>query len=117
MILITHNLGVVAGRTHDVAVMYGGRIVEQAPTELLFNNMAMPYTRALMDAIPRLENPPHTELRAIGGQPPDLVDLPPGCRFAPRCKLVTAQCREREPALTCIDGNHHWVACWHPLRS
>jgi peptide/nickel transport system ATP-binding protein len=116
MILITHDLGVVAGRTHDVAVMYGGRIVEQAPTELLFNNMAMPYTHALMDAIPRLENPPHTELRAIGGQPPDLIDLPPGCRFAPRCSYCTDPCLNQEPELERVVGKDHWVACWHSLR-
>ena len=114
MILITHDLGIVAGRTHEVAVMYGGKIVEQASTELLFSAMAMPYTRALMDAIPRLDNPPHTKLRVIEGQPPDLVNLPPGCRFAPRCKLATSQCRHKEPALTRIDGGPHWAACWHP---
>jgi peptide/nickel transport system ATP-binding protein len=116
MILITHDLGIVAGRTHDIAVMYGGRIVEQAPTVLLFNEMAMPYTRALMDAIPRLENPPHTELRAIGGQPPDLMDLPPGCRFAPRCCYSKDRCLNQDPELKRINGKDHRVACWYPLR-
>lgn len=116
MILITHDLGVVAGRTDEVAVMYGGRIVEKAPTESLFKQMAMPYTQALMEAIPRLEDPPHTQLRAIDGQPPNLVDLPPGCCFVLRCRYATNRCQDRKPGLTPIDGSHHWAACWHPLR-
>ena len=117
VLLITHDLGVVVGRTHEAAAMYGGKIVEHAPTELLFNNMAMPYTRALMEAIPRIENPPHTKLRAIGGQPPDLVDLPPGCRFSPRCVYSTDQCLEQEPELERFKRKDHRVACWYPLRN
>jgi peptide/nickel transport system ATP-binding protein len=117
MILITHDLGVVAGRTHETAVMYAGKIVEQGPTHELFNSMHMPYTRALMDAIPRLSNPPHTTLRAIEGLPPNLVDLPPGCRFAPRCGRAAPRCYKQEPALECIDGQSHCFACWYPLNT
>jgi peptide/nickel transport system ATP-binding protein len=117
MILISHDLGVVAGRTDATAVMYAGRIVERAPTKVLFNHMRMPYTRALMDAIPRMENPPHTELKTIGGQPPDLVNPPPGCTFAPRCSQASPRCREEEPALQNGNAHNHWFACWHPLKT
>ena len=117
MILISHDLGVVAGRTHETAVMYAGKIVEQAATHELFNNITMPYTRALMDAVPRLTNPPHTILQAIGGQPPNLVDPPPGCRFAPRCTRAKARCRQEEPALINIEGQSHRFACWYPLEA
>ena len=117
MILISHDLGVVAGRTHETAVMYAGKIVEQAETQKLFNNIAMPYTRALMDAVPRLTNPPHTTLQAIGGHPPDLIDPPPGCRFAPRCLRAAARCVQEEPALRHIKGQNHQFACWYPLET
>jgi oligopeptide/dipeptide ABC transporter ATP-binding protein len=116
MILVSHNLGVVAGRTHETAVMYAGKIVEQALTPELFNHTAMPYTRALLDAIPRLTDPPHTTLRAIGGHPPDLIDPPPGCRFAPRCPRAADICRQQEPELRNREGRHHWFACWYPLK-
>ena len=115
MILISHDLGVVAGRTHETAVMYAGKIVEQASTPELFNHIYMPYTRALMDAIPRLTNPPHTRLQTIGGYPPDLIDPPVGCRFAPRCPRSAPRCRRQEPALKNIDGQSHRFACWYPL--
>jgi len=116
MILITHDLGVVAGRTHEAAVMYAGKIVEHAPTEELFKRMGMPYTRALMDAIPRLSNRPHTELQAINGQPPDLIDLPPGCAFAPRCWKVQSLCLRQMPAVKSINDQGHRLACWYPLN-
>ena len=78
MILVTHDLGVVAGRTDDIAVMYAGKIVERAPTRALFSNMKMPYTEALVRSIPKLENPSHTKLEIIAGRPPDLVNPPDG---------------------------------------
>jgi oligopeptide/dipeptide ABC transporter ATP-binding protein len=117
MILVSHDLGVVAGRTHDTAVLYAGKIVEQAATTELFEHTAMPYTRALMDAIPRLTDPPHTTLQAIGGHPPDLIAPPPGCRFAPRCSRAEARCRQLEPALRNIAGKNHQFACWYPLET
>ena len=85
MILVTHDLGVVAGRTDDIAVMYAGRFVEKAPTRSLFSAVRHPYTEALLKSIPKLAQPSHTRLDAIGGRPPDLVSPPPGCKFAPRC--------------------------------
>jgi oligopeptide/dipeptide ABC transporter ATP-binding protein len=101
MILVSHDLWVVAGRTHETVVMYAGKIVEQAPTADLFKKTAMPYTRALLDAILRLTDPPHTTLRAIGGHPTDLIDPPSGCRFAPRCARAAEICWQQEPVLKC----------------
>jgi peptide/nickel transport system ATP-binding protein len=115
MILITHDLGVVAGRTDETAVMYAGKIVEYADTNELFHQMRMPYTHALMAAIPRLTNRPHTSLQAINGQPPDMVDIASGCRFASRCWKAQPLCMEKEPALTRINGRRHRLACWYPL--
>ncbi len=115
MILITHDLGVVAGRTDETAVMYAGKVVEYAATKELFNQMGMPYTYALMAAIPRLANRPHTKLQAINGQPPDMVDGPPGCRFAPRCWKAQCLCMEKEPVLKRINSHGHKLACWYPL--
>lgn len=117
IILISHDLNVVAGRTHETAVMYAGRIVEQAPTDELYDNTLMPYTRALMDAVPRMAHPPHTRLRTIGGYPPALTALPPGCRFAPRCPRAAKRCAHQEPTLRQIDGQRHRVACWYPLSN
>jgi peptide/nickel transport system ATP-binding protein len=117
IILVTHDLGVVAGRTDETAVMYAGKIVEHAATNELFNQMRMPYTHALMAAIPRLTNSPHTILQAINGQPPDMVDLPPGCSFSSRCWKAQTLCMEKEPALKKINGGGHKLACWYPLNS
>jgi peptide/nickel transport system ATP-binding protein len=114
MILITHDLGVVAGRTDEVAVMYAGRVVERAPTRRLFKAMRMPYTEALIAAIPELEAPPHTPLKAITGLPPDPTRRSPGCAFAPRCARCGERCLEMAPPLA-SDGVHHF-ACWNPLR-
>ena len=115
MILVSHNLGVVAGLAHETAVMYAGRIVEQAPTAGLFRHMRMPYTQALFDANPRLDDPAREMLKAIGGQPPDLSDLPPGCSFAPRCPRAEARCRQELPRLD-DEGSGHRCACWFPLH-
>ncbi len=116
MILITHDLGVAACRADEIAVMYAGRIVEQAPATELFHNMRMPYTCALMDSIPLLENPPHTPLESISGQPPNLIHPPAGCRFAPRCAHSKKRCHEEAPSLT-MNGQRpeHRFACWHPV--
>jgi peptide/nickel transport system ATP-binding protein len=120
MILISHDLGVVAGRTDRIAVMYAGRFVEVATTPELFAHVRMPYTEALMRAIPRLQDPSHTRLLAIGGRPPDLVEPPPGCRFNPRCLYAQDRCRKEEPVLVpagpdhTASGDHHY-ACWYPV--
>ena len=96
VVLVSHDLGVVAGRTHDIADVRG-QIVEQAPTSVLFSEVRMPYTEALLRSVPRLENPSHTRLAVIGGRPPDLIDPPAGCRFAARCPYVQPRCLEEQP--------------------
>jgi peptide/nickel transport system ATP-binding protein len=116
MILVTHDLGVVAGRAQQTAVMYAGKIVEQAPTREIFANMRMPYTKALFDSIPRLEDPLEKRLHTIEGQPPNLSAISPGCHFAPRCPGADKLCCEAEPPLTQdVQNSAHYYACWHPL--
>src|ERR1700761_7076439 len=100
MLLITHDLGVIAGHADRVSVMYAGRIVESAGTGPLFADMRHPYTQALLASIPRLSQDPGQPLQAIGGLPPDLAAPPPGCRFAARCRYATDQCRAEEPPLS-----------------
>jgi peptide/nickel transport system ATP-binding protein len=115
MVLVTHDLGVAAGRTDQIAVMYAGKIVEKAPTRKLFDEMRMPYTEALVKSIPRVANASHTRLLAITGRPPDLAHPPRGCRLAPRCPYAQARCVEEEPPLTAPDGGEHVFACWFPV--
>lgn len=114
MVLVTHDLG-VAAKTQNIAVMYGGKIVETAPTEKLFSHMRMPYTQALFESIPKIDHPPHTFLKAIKGQPPNLIQPPKGCRFAPRCFRAKHRCRIQEPPLSPVDTHIHQAACWFPL--
>jgi len=116
MILISHDLGVVAGYTDTVAVMYAGQVVETASTRSLFRACRMPYTAALMRSAPNLSDPPHTRLHAIPGRPPDMVLPQLGCRFAPRCDHATDICRNHQPPLSASDaaGTHRY-ACWHPV--
>jgi len=113
-LLITHDMGVVAGRTDRINVMYAGRIVETAPTDELFAAMRHPYTQALLGSIPRLSQDASKALATIPGLPPDLTTPPPGCRFAPRCPRATAQCIEQEPPLSGSDPTHRF-SCWHPV--
>jgi oligopeptide/dipeptide ABC transporter ATP-binding protein len=115
MILVTHDLGVVAGRTDDIVVMYGGKVVEQAPTASLFANMKMPYTEALLHSIPKLEYRSHTRLTAIPGRPPDLVHPPQGCNFAPRCRYAQDKCLTEEPPLIESEVGGHYYRCWYPV--
>ena len=117
VILVTHDLGVVAGRADDVLVMYAGQVVEKAPTATLFRHMKMPYTEALLRSIPKLTEPSHTRLAAIPGRPPDLVSPPPGCRFAPRCPYAQDKCREEMPPLVDGDTPGHQFRCWFPVGS
>ena len=116
VILVTHDLGVVAGHTDEIAVMYGGRIVEKAPTRTLFAHMRMPYTEALMKSIPKLEDPAHSRLSTIPGRPPDLVNPPAGCKFAPRCAYARDKCHAEEPPLVESEPGHLF-ACWYPVDS
>ena len=116
VILVTHDLGVVAGHTDEIAVMYAGTLAEKATTTDLFADMKHPYTEALLRSIPKLEEPSHTRLQAIGGRPPDLITPPIGCRFAPRCPYADDNCRTDSPVLEDA-GNGHLFACWHPVGS
>jgi oligopeptide/dipeptide ABC transporter ATP-binding protein len=113
-LLVTHDMGVVAGRTNRINVMYAGRLVETAPTEELFSAMRHPYTQALLGSIPRLEQDNTKALISIPGIPPDLTNPPIGCRFAPRCPRATAQCLREEPPLTGVDPGHLF-SCWNPV--
>ncbi len=115
VILVTHDLGVVANRADEIIVMYAGQIVERAPTRTLFSDTRMPYTRALMDSIPRLAQPSGARLTAIAGRPPDLIHPPTGCRFAPRCPYARDKCRESPPPLRTAGSPDHLFACWFPL--
>ncbi|MEY2768044.1 MAG: hypothetical protein RI939_1145 [Actinomycetota bacterium] len=114
MILVTHDLGVVAGHTDKIAVMYAGDLVEYAPTTELFANMKMPYTEALLKSIPRLETPTGTRLPVIEGRLPDPTKDEPGCPFANRCPYVQDKCRAEKPPLK-SDGNDHFYRCWFPI--
>jgi oligopeptide/dipeptide ABC transporter ATP-binding protein len=110
VILISHDLALAAGYADDVVVMYGGRAVERAPSATLFASVRMPYTRALLGAIPLLERPSHGQLPVVPGQPPDA--LPSGCPFRPRCGSATDECATAPPFDEHEPG--HWWACWHP---
>ncbi|MCP4226442.1 MAG: ABC transporter ATP-binding protein, partial [Actinomycetia bacterium] len=117
MILVTHDLGVVAGRTDEIAVMYAGKIVEKAPTKTLFASMHHPYTEALLRSIPKVSNPKHTKLNAIAGRPPSLIDPPAGCSFSPRCPYAQQKCFEEAPSLEAAASPGHAFACWLPVGS
>jgi oligopeptide/dipeptide ABC transporter ATP-binding protein len=119
LILISHDLGLAASYADEVVVMYAGKIVEQAPAARLFGregSVRMRYTRALLDAIPHMERPAHSELPIVGGRPPDPTALPAGCSFAPRCPSAADDCRAKEPALVEHAPGHRW-ACWHPCEN
>jgi peptide/nickel transport system ATP-binding protein len=116
MILVTHDLGVVAGRAHDIAVMYAGRVVEKAPAARLFAAVRHPYTEALLRSIPKLEMAKHTRLDAISGRPPDLVNVPAGCSFAPRCAYAQEICLTQDPPLQADPADDgHVFACHFPV--
>lgn len=117
LILVTHDLGVVAGHTDEIAVMYGGKLVEKAPTKTLFAQMKMPYTEALLESIPRMSSPSHSRLTVITGRPPDLVNPTVGCRFAPRCPYAQDKCMAEEPPLQAAASPDHVYACWYPVGS
>ncbi|MGW6914957.1 ABC transporter ATP-binding protein [Kitasatospora sp. NPDC054939] len=123
VVMITHDLGVVARVAHDVLVMYGGRAAEQAPVERLFAAPAHPYTRGLLDSLPRLDDTDDAPLRAIPGSPPSLIAPAPGCSFAPRCARTTAataedhaRCLADRPVLGLLAPGHS-AACHLPLVS
>ena len=110
-ILITHNLGVVAGMCERVMVMYAGRVVESGPTVDVFAHPKHPYTWSLLRSIPRLDAERHEQLKAIDGLPPDLIDLPSGCAFHPRCQFKIERCSRDAPVLNRV-GETQLAACW-----
>jgi len=111
VILITHDLGVVAGTTDRIVVMYAGRIVEEGPTADVFARPQHPYTQGLLRSVPRLDEARHEELQAIPGLPPDLSALPAGCPFHPRCDRVVERCRIEFPPEVQVAAGHS-AACW-----
>jgi len=111
MILITHDLGVVARYADRINVMYAGHIVECGTAADIFHAPKHPYTLGLMRSIPRLDQPVGVRLEPIDGQPPDLAHLPPGCPFSPRCRHAVERCRRERPPMTRVSADH-WRACW-----
>ena len=116
MIMITHDLGVVAGYADRIAVMYAGRMIERADAISLFESTRHPYTEALLQSIPRIEDPSHTPLRVTAGRPPNPLSLPPGCRFSPRCRSAQPKCNDEEPTLSPASDTHEY-ACYFPVGS
>jgi oligopeptide/dipeptide ABC transporter ATP-binding protein len=110
MIFVSHDMGIVAQMCDKVAVMYAGKIIETAPVRELFHHPRHPYTIGLVNSVPRLDRKVE-RLQSIEGQPPQLLDLPPGCRFAPRCPLVMDRCRVEEPERVQI-GPGQFASCW-----
>ena len=117
VLFITHDLGVINQMADDVAVMYCGQVVELAPAHTIFHvrEYSHPYTEGLMLSIPRLDTPEGTRLEAIPGAVPHPLDLPTGCKFAPRCKYATDRCRNEEPELTYVSENQQ-VRCFYPKK-
>jgi oligopeptide transport system ATP-binding protein len=114
VMLITHDLGVVAGTCEHVNVMYAGHIVESAPVKQVFETPAHPYTVGLLHSIPRLDDQRGIKLTPIGGQPPDLTNPPPGCPYAPRCPKVQRRCRQERPELMPVGRGDQVAACFYP---
>nr|HID13546.1 ABC transporter ATP-binding protein [Anaerolineae bacterium] len=112
MIYISHDVAVIAEVSDRVGVMYAGHLIEMASTEAIYHRPIHPYTMALMSAFPSIVGP-KTELVMLPGEPPDLLDPPPGCRFHPRCPYTTAVCRREVPEFKDYGGGHY-AACWHP---
>jgi oligopeptide/dipeptide ABC transporter ATP-binding protein len=114
VMLITHDLGVVAGTCQQVNVMYAGNIIESAPVKQIFDTPAHPYTVGLLQSIPRLDEGRGTRLTPIAGQPPDLINPPTGCPYAPRCPKVQSRCRQERPVLKPVGRGEQVAACFYP---
>ncbi len=111
VLIITHNLGVVARHASRVNVMYAGHIIETGSAVDIYGNPQHPYTLGLLQSVPRLDQEKKTRLVPIEGSPPDLMNLPPGCPFQPRCRFAIDKCSEENPMLESV-GENHWSACW-----
>ena len=116
MLIITHNLGVVARYADRVNVMYAGRIIERGTARQLYGQPRHPYTLGLLRSVPRLDEPRRARLAPIEGQPPDLTRLPPGCAFAPRCAFRVERCAHEVPPLEPVGDGDHVSACWESAR-
>ena len=114
VMLITHDLGVVAGTCKFVNVMYAGHVVESGPVGQIFSTPAHPYTVGLLHSIPRLDDQRGVKLTPIGGQPPDLLNPPAGCPYAPRCPKVQSKCRQERPELMPVGRGEQVAACFYP---
>ena len=114
VMLITHDLGVVAGMCEYVNVMYAGHVIESAPVKQVFETPAHPYTVGLLHSIPRLNDQRSLKLNPIGGQPPDLLNPPAGCPYAPRCPKVQSKCRQERPELMPVGRGNQVAACFYP---
>ena len=118
ILFVTHDLGVINQMADDMAVMYCGQVVELAPASTLFDpksKYSHPYTEGLMLSVPRLDTPAHQRLETIPGSVPHPLDLPKGCKFAPRCKYATDKCREQEPTMTCVSDKQQ-IRCFYPSK-
>ncbi len=115
VILITHDLGVVASIAHDILVMYAGRVVESGPKRELFYDPQMPYTWGLLGSIPRLDRPKQEKLHSITGSPPSLINAPRGCKFRPRCPHAFDRCTEEPDLVSRVDVPNHLDRCWLSL--
>ena len=117
LLLISHDLAVVGACADRVAVMYAGQIIEEGPAWTVLHTPGHPYTRGLLASVPRLDQPLGGSLIPIDGNPADPFDVIPGCRFSPRCPLVTEACRRRSPDLSAYGDADHQVACWNVTPS
>ena len=118
VVLITHDMGVIAGRTDRVVVMYAGKVAEEAQTAELFGRIHHPYSQALLASVPKIDQDRNVRLLSIPGLPPDLSQPITGCRFAPRCQFAAVDCRTDEPLLSdavTADGSTHRFSCFHPI--
>jgi oligopeptide transport system ATP-binding protein len=111
IIWITHDLGIVAGLTKRVNVMYAGRLIESGPVKTIYHQTAHPYTFGLLASLPAINRKAGQKLFSIKGEPPNLIDMPTACPFAPRCIYATERCAVEVPVLEEVDSGH-WVACW-----
>ena len=111
MVIITHNLGVVARYADRVNVMYAGKVIESGASLEIYHHPQHPYTLGLLHSVPRLDKPRKEKLDPIEGQPPDLINLPAGCSFRPRCRFAGEKCGEVIPPLVDLGGGH-CCACW-----
>jgi oligopeptide/dipeptide ABC transporter ATP-binding protein len=116
VILITHDLGVIASMADRVMVMYAGKCVERATVDQIYEDPRMPYTLGLLGSLPRLDDDGSDRLVPIKGSPPSLINLPPGCPFQPRCPLAAPLCNEVEPQLTATEDSNHLAACHYSSK-